>query len=165
MICIDAYTDLGSKASSELVVLKNILLAFPNIKTGSTTAAEFDFAEVAKGAKMAFDGRAAHGGAELGDLRFGKLADLRADSFAHGFKRIILQDVHPVGKLTIGGDDRAKQVFDERRRIIRAFVPTELREFQRVIIFLFRFGDFRLKGNVFPYLIPATIQKKRRQKA
>ena len=76
---------------------------------------------------MTFDGRAAHGSTKLGDLRFGKLADLRADGFAHGFKRIIFQDVHPVGKLTIGGDDRAQQVFNKRRRIIRAFVPTELR--------------------------------------
>lgn len=50
---------------------------------------------------MTFYGREPHGRAALGDLRLGKLTDLRADGLVHGFERIIFQDIHSIKKITI----------------------------------------------------------------
>ena len=107
--------------------------------------------------------RCAHGGAELGDLRLGELADPRPDGVANGIEGGGGDQGHALLEIPVRRDDRAQQVLDKGHGVVLTVVPSALRRLQSVVIVFLRLGDLCLQRNIPPDLKPAPIQQQRRQ--
>ncbi len=99
----------------------------------------------------------------LGDLPRRRLKD-RPDAFA--FRLSSSRRVRDtILKFTVGLQDHAEQITDERTRIVRALMPHAGTVPQSLVIGLLGFFDQHLKADVFSDDIPRLIQEQQRQES
>ena len=111
--------------------------------------------------QVAFHGGGAEGWAELQDLSLGELAEAGPDRILDRVQGRGADDHHPLVKVTVCGNDRTQQVFDESGGVVFLLMPANLRGFQRVIIGLFVPRNLGLQRNIFSDLISRPIEQQR----
>ena len=69
--------------------------------------------------------------------------------------------MNAVVQVPIGGNDGAEQIFYKRGGVIPLFMPASLGILQRNIIGILILRNLRFQGNIFPHLVPCTVQQQR----